>query len=235
MAIGMLCQSANEVSADFIIFAAEGGTAPQRNVNPTITLPVGATGSIDLWAVLYPGQIVGGLSYDFLADTPGVVSATSHTAVNPPFAPFGNRWSQVNEGTLGQLVDGSIDAVNFVGLAIGLNEVLGASDPTYDATTNSYAVSTINFKANSVGCTDVYLHVGPQAIDGAIGDPVRFGWGDAATTVDMIGSRTSVAEARICAVPEPNAFLLLGSCGGLLIGIRFWRDRKTNSPIVAGS
>lgn len=205
------------VDADFVIFAADKNVGPVRNVNPSITGPVGSTGTIEVWAELDAGQIVNGLSLDLLTTTPGVVTATAHTVANPVLVTTQNRWpnaSAINTGTLGSLFSGS----NFVSFSSGLNGSFKSTtlDPSYDATADAFLVSSVDYTINAEGCTDAYFHVGPKAIDGPAGSAIFFGWGDGATTVDAIGSRTALADVTVCgvtaAVPEPSAFMLLGVC-----------------------
>lgn len=210
------------------LFLSDSASAPSINVNPTLTLPVNASESLFLWAELGANEQIPGLSYDVVNATSGIASTASYVIDNPLIL-GSSRWNAVNPGTVGELVLGT----NLVRVGGGLNGGLTTFDPTFDAVANAYRVAQIEVRADAVGMTDVFLQVGPQGIAlGSAGDPISFGWNDAAIANNAFGSASSLPEATIVVVPEPTTLWLavVGSWSALSISRRKCISRKEIVP-----
>jgi len=205
------------------LFISDSPTTPTAGVNPTFTLPgVGASSSMYIWAELADDETIPGLAYDVVNSALGVASAApgGHVVDNPSI--LGPRWSAINLGALGELVSGS----NLVNVGGGLNGAAAALDPLYDASTNSYRVSRIDFVGDSIGSTDVFLAIGAAGIaSGNAGTPIFLGWGDGSIANNAFGMTSSQADASIFVVPEPSALWLVGLGVVVLSVNKFSRSR----------
>ncbi len=184
---------------------------PAAVTNPTLTIPVGGSGSLYLYAEVTAGEVITGLGLDIDATTPGIASGTIGSWANPNFSGQ-DRWNTSSGGqdhvfTAGELVSG-LNAVAVSGVW-GLNgNVAAALDPLYDATTLSVLVGRIDVTGDSVGSTDVFLAIGPATIAGVAN--IEFGAADAAMVpTGAVGTASNVADARIVVTPEPATFAVL--------------------------
>jgi hypothetical protein len=154
---------------------------------PTITLMPGEEKTLYVW--FRPGFRSGpadderyvGYSYSIEANNPGAVSATSHTALNPPSFSEDDqafvgppRWSAANNGTLGGAGSVALVASSFTvgppNAGIGNSNTAFVNDGARDPDSRSYALGQITLRGGAAGTqSGLYFRVGQQLW------PVRFG------------------------------------------------------------
>jgi hypothetical protein len=207
--------------------------------NASLTLNVGDSATLYLWADLTVAEACNGLGLDVLSSDPAVVEGTSSVIENP--AVFGAavpnflRWNPpIAHGTPGDLVTGiNAVAVGFDPVSgIQGNQLSGAfsgTDPTYNAG-SGFLVGTFTLDATAAGVTEIKLAANDSLITGTmIGTDVapllHFGTGDAVvpTSVDQdnqyfvaAGATSTLADATIEVIPEPATLSLL-ALGGLAL------------------
>lgn len=196
--------------------------------NAALSVGVGQTATLHLWADLSASEELWVLALDFVATEPAVTEGVSSFQ----FAEFEaevDRWyRETSPGAPGDVLE-DVRAIAAAG-AIGINGRY--LDATYEPGAGFY-VGAFDVKGTRVGKTDVFLVVDTVLIVGPVVDNMYFGTGDerlpyqtargAADTIQHYldeGTRSALADATITVhSPEPGTMGLL-VFGGLALGRR---------------
>lgn len=210
---------AGQAFAQPLFYLSESNPGDGTNAagNPDITLNVGETTTVTLWAETDGTSIIG-VDLDILNSILGVASAVPGSLVlyNPgPLPVIGNkRWNDGSvAGVEGQLLTGTLLA------AIGGPNGIGSGgadffDPTIE--NGAYPILSFDIQGDAVGATDVFMTIsgGGMAYAGVDGAEtfINFGTGDNA--IAAVGSvnpngQSAVADATITVIPEPASLSLL--------------------------
>jgi hypothetical protein len=175
--LGLAGQASAAVTINFSTSNTDAGAGAELN------LGLGETGSMFVWVSSDPGQTLTGIALNIVSDNLNVLQATSYEIENPS----GDRWADVNNGTLGDLVSGSqafaLPPFAGDGLATGGDFVLH---------------STVQFVATELGSTNLSFTLGSNGVG------------------DLNGNVTpefNTGFVNVTAVPEPGSFALLGLIG----------------------
>lgn len=237
----MLAASVSNASTLWLSSSANPVTAS----NETIAAANGQNFTLYLWAQMSANQSFTGLSLDIKMSTNGVVARTgtpaaSYSTQNPNNG-LGNRWSSTGTGNSGlpsNLLIDNANAVNINGSNMGFASP-PSNDPTYNAATNSYLVSTLSLVMTSSSSVNLFLGVGtsgitfknaPGGTNLAASTTINFGFGDAPIAGN--DSRRSVNNANSTLadftinIPEPSSIVmgLMGLCAFAGIAIRCRRS-----------
>ena len=190
----MTLLSASVAHGDIIF--SKSNSDPGAGTN--VSLGLGDVGSLFVWVSTNPGQTINGLSLDIISDVPSILEATNHIISNPS-----GRWSNVNSGILGDLVD---DSNAFVLFGDGI-ATTGLTDFTLH--------SEVQFVATEIGTTELSFAEGSNLITDTVSSE------SIADSIEMGSGSVKVS------VPEPGAFALLGLVGVFCaVGVSVIRMRR---------
>lgn len=202
-AVATLCLVATSARAD-IVFST---SATDAFAGSDLVMNNGTSSSMFVWVSTEPGQTLAGISIDILSSDAAILQATSHEVFGS--VPLGgDRWAQVGEGDLGDLVDD--------GFGFALPGISGTGISTGDLGTFTL-FSEVQFQATGVGTTGLSFDFGSQGISD--GD-TSFGPGDITFGTGSVSSLT--------AVPEPGSFAVLGLAG---LGMGIYRRRRSAKAV----
>jgi hypothetical protein len=201
-----------------LYFSTVGPGSTPAVDNPVVNVAPGQTFQLHLWAELSAVEQISGLGIDILSSAAPVLQATAHNM--PQVEALGGvfrRWelgaTNPNPGVLGDLVTGiNAVAVNSTGLGWGAASTF---EPTYNAATSSYHVSTLTIQATAEGTTQIFIESNEKTISfkpQAGQDPITsmfFGTGDASVDPRTPGVRSALPDATITVIPEPASLSLL--------------------------
>jgi hypothetical protein len=231
-AAGLALMLSGQVKAATFYFSTVGkGGAPTAG-NPSITVNVGETVKLYLWAELSLVDETTSPGLDVACSDINVVDPTQLEVENPMVMGATNiyRWlgpvaMDLAEPAGFQATVGKSGGIT----AVGLNGSF-ASDPTRVG--DSFLIGAFSFVGTAAGTADLFLTVNESMINGSVtGTPtspsLHFGTEDAALPVDLVNARyvvaagrtSSAADATIAVVPEPATMGLLAAAGAMLL----WR------------
>lgn len=187
LALAVLLSAATSADAAIVKWSTSGVDA---NEGSNLTLQLGSTGSIYVWASTDSGEAIRGFSFDAISDNPSILEGTDHIIEEPT-----GRWLSTGPGTLGDLVTGSnAIASSFLGQT-GINT--GGEE-------NFVLHSEIQLLATELGTTNVMLQEGTAGIsDGS----------------NSIATQFFGGTVNVTAVPEPGTCAVLG-LGAVTVWLR---------------
>jgi len=187
--------------------------------NPTITVPVGGTATLYVWAIPATTDVkINGLALSADASSAGKITGVAHVVGNPinandPDTPA-TRWDAVGNGTLpagGGWANDNAVATSMLGIRQSntASTYGGDGDSAFNGTTKAFLLSTYTFTGNQAGQTDLFLKVGANTISNTASAvvPVFFGAGDTASGA----GNTAGAMSTTNGVPTPDATIIVGA------------------------
>jgi hypothetical protein len=203
-----------------IVFLSDKGFGEGATVDsPTITVRPNEVNQIHVWVTtdihtlvvvdLTLSQSVGGLEF---------LDAVVHEPTSEGFL-GDHRW--VTTRVIQESAE-SIGMLGYTGVTLGIP--IGPAqedvDALFDQEAGAFLFATVDYKSSRIGQTDLFLGLGPNAIQVA-GNPIPFdvilGTGDEPVTIRP-GSISRLPDATIVVVPEPQSVFLVSVALATLLG-----------------